>query len=64
MKAKEKAMEKRWVRVCQECLHVQEDKPATSNRMTSAYLNRKCKKCKSEALDYGRWEGPATEVEE
>lgn len=38
-------------RTCQECGNVQED--TLKLPMTIAYENRKCKKCKSEALDYG-----------
>jgi hypothetical protein len=43
-----------WVRTCQECGHKQQDaEPQVPGEMTSAYRDRKCKKCKSEALDYG-----------
>lgn len=44
----------RWIRTCQECGH--EDiypQPSTDGSMTDAYRARKCKRCKSEALDYG-----------
>lgn len=41
-----------WLRICQECLHVQADKQPTQPP-TDAFLNRKCKKCGSEALDFG-----------
>lgn len=44
-----------WVRTCQECGHHQADKKPHSDREPSlAYCNRECKKCKSEALDYGQ----------
>lgn len=42
----------KFIRICQECGHKQEDKDPEGNP-TNAFLNRKCKKCKSEALDYG-----------
>lgn len=42
-----------WKRKCQECLDVQADKEP-QGLLTDAYANRKCKKCKSEALDFGR----------
>jgi hypothetical protein len=43
-----------WVRTCQECGHKQSDKEPKGD-VSSAYRNRKCKKCKSEALDYGTY---------
>lgn len=47
--------ETRWIRTCQECGHEQEDKqPVYGDFLTDTYSNRKCKKCKSEALDYGK----------
>lgn len=48
-------MEK-WVRTCQECGNKQEDNPPDRNKeLTVAYETRKCKKCKSESLDYGSY---------
>lgn len=45
----------KWIRTCQECGHKQEDKkPDLDKELTDAYRTRKCKKCKSEALDYGK----------
>jgi len=41
-----------WIRECQECFHLQKDTEPI-NGMSDAYRNRKCKKCKSDALDYG-----------
>ena len=41
-----------WIRSCNECGHHQVDKMPLGE-MTEAYRNRKCKRCKSEALDYG-----------
>ena len=43
-----------WIRTCQECGNKQEDKKPVDD-MTDAYANRKCKKCKSEALDFGSY---------
>jgi hypothetical protein len=42
----------KWIRICQECGNKQEDKDP-KHAITYAYLNKKCKKCKSEALDFG-----------
>lgn len=43
-----------WIRTCQECGYLQEDKkPEYGTEPSDAYCNRKCKKCKSEALNYG-----------
>lgn len=43
-----------WTRTCQACGHKQLDtKPDSIRELTSTYRNRKCRKCKSEALDYG-----------
>lgn len=42
-----------WVRTCQECGHHQADKKP-AGEPSLAYCNRECKKCKSEALDYGQ----------
>lgn len=41
-----------WVRKCQECGHKQAAKEP-SLPLTESYRNSKCRKCKSEALDYG-----------
>jgi hypothetical protein len=45
-----------FVRTCQECGHKQEAKdPATYvNVEKEAWRDVKCKKCKSESLDYGK----------
>lgn len=43
-----------WVRTCQECGFKQADKKPVGE-MSDAYRNRKCKNCKSEALDYGTY---------
>ena len=41
-----------WARKCQECGHVQKANEP-KDPVTAAYTNAKCRKCKSEALDYG-----------
>jgi hypothetical protein len=45
----------KWIRTCQECGHKQEDKKPEGT-MSDAYANRKCQRCRSEALDYGKQE--------
>lgn len=46
----------KWIRECQECGHKQEDKhPEGRERDSAAYADRKCKRCKSMALDFGKW---------
>lgn len=40
-------------RTCQECGHEQKANDPKGN-MPSTYQNAKCRKCKSEALDYGK----------
>lgn len=43
-----------WIRTCQECGHKQTAKPPDPNKeLTDSYRNSKCRKCKSEGLDYG-----------
>lgn len=42
-----------WIRICQECGNKQTDTQPFLT-LTDVYKNRKCKKCKSEALDYGK----------
>jgi hypothetical protein len=44
-----------WTRTCQACGHKQTTDTQPSGCMSDAYANRKCEKCKSEALDYGKW---------
>lgn len=43
----------KWIRTCQECGHEQEEKKPKNFKIADAYANKKCKKCKSEALDFG-----------
>ncbi len=45
-----------WIRTCQECGNVQVSRPP-SNPVTDSYRFSKCKKCKSESLDYGTENG-------
>ena len=42
-----------WTRTCQECGNEQQD-TMPEGKVTAAYEARKCKKCKSTSLDYGR----------
>ena len=46
-----------FVRTCQECGHKQEMKPPAEQK-SDGWMNAKCRKCKSESLDYGHsgWE--------
>lgn len=44
----------KYIRTCQECGHKQECKDPKAYKGES-WQNVKCKKCKSEALDYGSW---------
>ena len=42
-----------FVRTCQECGHKQvANKPVYGSELRLAYCNAKCRKCKSEALNY------------
>lgn len=49
-------MQINFLRVCQECGHRQEDRDprGMTEQQYNIYSERKCKKCKSSALDYGR----------
>ena len=51
----------KWIRTCQECGNVQEDVEPTDNKKWDTYRERKCKKCKSAALDYGKWNTPVSD---
>lgn len=45
---------KAFIRRCQECGHSQKAKePDRNKELSSSYRNSKCRKCGSEALDYG-----------
>ena len=41
-----------WLRRCQECNNVQAMK-SPENQITDKWRDAKCRKCKSESLDYG-----------
>lgn len=46
----------KWIRTCQECDNEQEDNPPKyGSELPKSYEFRKCKKCKSESLDYGSY---------
>lgn len=49
-----------YYRTCQECFHVQQDvdPDAIAKNRIDAYLNRKCKRCKSIGLDWGSISDP------
>ena len=48
------AYNEKWIRTCQECMNKQEDiQPQYGVDLKGSYMSRKCKKCKSESLDYG-----------
>lgn len=42
----------KFLRTCQECFHQQKD-TEPEGEPSGVYLNRKCRECKSPALDYG-----------
>jgi hypothetical protein len=47
-------MSKTFIRTCQSCGSQQEDCPPSRDKeLSDAYRNRKCRKCRSEDLDYG-----------
>lgn len=43
----------KWIRTCQECGNKQEARPP-SDYKSEIWKNLKCKKCGSEALDFGK----------
>ena len=44
-----------WIRTCQECGYKQKaTKPSANKELSGAYLEAKCRKCHSPALDYGK----------
>lgn len=54
-----------WIRRCQECGNEQVDNPMEYGKeMTNSYRNRKCKRCKSESLDYGSFQSTPENEEE
>lgn len=44
-----------WARTCQECGHIQAAKEPAAGGLSTAYANSKCRRCNSEALDYGSY---------
>ena len=42
-----------WARTCQECGHIQASNPPESDRPSDSYAYAKCRRCHSEALDFG-----------
>jgi len=53
--SKNKFKEGDWIRTCQECDYTQKDiMPDYEKELPNAYAYRKCKRCRSEALDYGK----------
>jgi len=53
-----------WIRTCQECGFVQKTKPPNQTKeLTNSYRNAKCRRCKSEALDYGKYRNTKEENE-
>lgn len=54
---------RKYIRTCQECGHKQEAKdPATYKARKESWRELKCKRCKSEAFDYGSWRDAGHEV--
>lgn len=54
-----------WIRTCDACGHMQQDRePDRCKELSNAYCNRKCRKCGSEALDYGCSNGSEDWTEE
>lgn len=59
----------KYIRTCQECGHEQEcpapikAKDGSTFVVTDSFRQRKCKKCKSPALNYGSWKPSITTLE-
>lgn len=43
-----------WIRTCQECGNKQAASKPRADDLKESWRNLKCKRCKSEALDYGK----------
>lgn len=54
---------RQWFRTCQACGHVQQA-TEPKGKPSDAYLNAKCRKCKSEAFDYGSSADPRLPAED
>lgn len=54
-----------YYRTCQECGHIQKDVDPSSlaERRIDSYRSRKCRRCKSESLDWGSISHPAERQE-
>ena len=52
-----------WKRTCQECDHEDHYKPVVDYK-DDKWKDIKCKRCKSDALDYGSWDVPLTDYTE
>ncbi len=50
-------MASKFIRTCQECGNEQEAKDPSTQK-SEGWRNMKCRKCKSEAMDYGSWRDP------
>lgn len=59
-------MKTTFIRTCQECgtKHESDSGPMPGTKVTNAYLFKKCRKCKSESLDYGSFQMIAETPEE
>jgi hypothetical protein len=55
--------ENAWVRVCQNCMLAQACKPIAEYK-SDTWRDVKCKRCKSDALDYGQPNTPEPEGDE
>lgn len=57
-----------WFRTCQECgtvnVHQGADPPKMTQKEFDKYSMKPCKKCKSEALDYGSTRDPREPIED
>ena len=52
----------KFIRTCQSCGNQQEDNPPSREReLSDAYCSRKCRKCRSEDLDYGSYKSEDNE---
>jgi hypothetical protein len=54
-------MPKKYVRTCQACQYKLVTSSETKDKTTASYRNRKCPKCRSEAFDWGSWQGYDTQ---
>lgn len=52
----------KYMQTCQECGHEQTGKEPNLNDEKQSWRDRKCRRCKSESLDFGSWR-PETPAE-